>query len=359
MEILTDTLLASAINIISREKDDYDMALHGVHVHTRALRGLRRAFARYMVGEAEVGPTVLAMGALTCAMSELLANHSWDKFEAHLQGVGALIAHAGPSALNTDSARDHFYGYRAVQATFCFTYRQATFLAKKEWINFTWKKEYAYASHPLHTLLDFAFQIPVEMQIFDHDVQKDPNNLRIQLHRLRNIAAQLDEWELALETSYNGRLYSVRPAIWPGLHRQSFEFCNLAVATAFTFYTGVRVQLFNMIRDVSNQLALHDNSAKAISDLASNECLTWSRGACQCFEFFYAGNKKIVGKLICLFPFDSAWETFLRADNQGQELARELDWCKTTAQRVTEMGLPILKWRSGEPPRGDGELWPP
>jgi hypothetical protein len=357
MEILSDALLASAMNIISREKNDRDMALHGMHVHTKALHRLRRAFARYMVGEAEVGPTLLAMGALICSMSDLLANHSWDKFAAHLQGVGALIVHAGPGALNTTSARDHFYGYRSVQAAFCFTYRQATFLAKSEWINFPWKKQHAFASHPLHVLLDFAFQIPVEMEKFDRGLQNDPNVLRVQMHRLRKIAAKLDSWELNLKMSYNGHIYSKRPAIWSGLHTESFDFCNVSLATAFTFYTGVRVQLFNMIKAVSNQLGLQDDSAKSISDLASAECLNWSRSACQCFEFFYGGNKKILGKLTCLFPFDTAWETFVTHEKEGHDVARELDWCKTTALRVAEMGLPVLKWRSEEPESGNVEVW--
>lgn len=361
MEILNDALLASALTIISKEKDDRGMAMYGVHMHVKALHRLRKAFARFTAeklaaGEAKVCPTILAMGALTCAMSELLANRSWDKFAAHLQGMGALIEYAGPAALSTISSRDHFYGYRAVRAPFCFIYRQPTFLAKSEWTNFPWKKQYAPASHPLHTLLDIALQIPAEMENFDQDLQRNPNNLRAQLHRLRNIASQLDTWELDLEDSYDGRIYSTRPAVWPGLHTESFDFCDFAVAPAFTLYTGVRVQLFNLIRAVSNELILHDNTAKIISDLAKTECLSWSRSACQCFEFFYSGNRKVMGKLTCLFPFDTAWETFTRADKEGEEVARELNWCKTTAVRVTEMGLPVLRWRSDKPRSEDAEL---
>jgi hypothetical protein len=195
-------------------------------------------------------------------------------------------------------------------------------------------------------LLDIALKIPTEMENFDRDLQRNPNNLCAQLHRLRNIASQLDIWELDLKDSYDGRIYSTRPALWPGLHTESFDFCNFTVAPAFTFYTGVRIQLFNLIRAVSNELILHDDTAKIISDLANTESFNWSRSACQCFEFFYSGNRKVMGKLTCLFPFDAAWETFARADKEGEEVARELNWCKTTAMRVTEMGLPVLRWRS-------------
>lgn len=360
MEILNDALLASALTIISKEKDDRGMAMYGVHMHVRALHRLRKAFARFTAeklaaGEAKVCPTILAMGALTCAMSELLANRSWDKFAAHLEGIGALIEYAGPAALSTVSSRDHFYGYRAIHAPFCFIHRRPTFLAKSRWINFPWKKQYALATHPLHTLLDIALQTPTEMENFDQDLQKNPNDLRAQLHRLRSIASQLDSWERDLEESYDGQIYRTRPAIWPGLHTESFDFCDFAVAPAFTFYTGVRVQLFNLIRAVSNELILYDNTAKIISDLANTECLGWSRSACQCFEFFYSGNRKVMGKLMCLFPFDAAWETFVRADKEGEEVARELNWCKTVAVRVTEMGLPVLRWRSDQPGGEDAE----
>jgi hypothetical protein len=354
MDILNDALLASALTIISKEKDDRGMAMYGAYVHGRALHRLRKAFARFSAGkftagEVKICPTMLAMGALTCSMSELLANRSWDKFAAHLQGIGALIEHAGPAALSTVPSRDHFYGYRSMAAPFCFIYRHPTFLSKSEWINFSWKKQYALANHPLHTLLDVALQVPAEMEKFDQDLRKNPNRLCTQLRRLRKIASQLDSWELDLEESCGGRIYSTRPTTWPGLHTESFEFCEFIVAAAFTFYTGVRVQLFNLIRAVSNELILYDDTAKIISDLAKTECLVWSRSACQCFEFFYAGNRKIMGKLTCLVPFDAAWETFVQADKEGEEMTRELNWCKTTAERVTAMGLSVLKWRSDKP----------
>jgi hypothetical protein len=80
-----------------------------------------------------------------------------------------------------------------------------------------------------------------------------------------------------------------------------------------------------------------------MSDLANIECLERPRSTCQCFEFFCSGNKKIVVKLIFLFSFDVAWEMFVRAEKEGQEVARVLDWCKTTALRVTDLGLPVLK----------------
>jgi hypothetical protein len=358
IEILTDALLASALSLISRERHDNDMALYALHVHTKALHRLRRAFARCTAGKAEVEPTLLAMAVLTCGVSELLTNQSWDRFAAHLRGVGALIVLAGPAALNSASSQAHFYGYRPMQAAFCFIRREATFLADRKWIDFPWKKGCPHASLPLHTLLDFALQIPVEMERFDRASQENPNYFRVQLHRLRKIASQLDRWELDLKRSCNGRIYCKRPAIWPSFYLESFQFDEIAVATAFTFYTGVRVQLFNLVSAASNQLALHDSFAKTISDSADFESLAWSRSACQCFEFFYAGKKKVVGKLTCLFPFDAAWGTFVRAEKEGQDVARELDWCKATALRVTEMGLPVLRWRSKGPESADVKLWP-
>jgi hypothetical protein len=230
-------------------------------------------------------------------------------------------------------------------------------LADRKLIDFPWKKQYSFASLPLHTLLDFALQIPVEMERFDHASHENPTCLRVQLHRLRKIISQLDKWELDLKKSRNGRIYCERPANWPGFYLERFQFYEIAVASAFTFYTGVRVQLFNLIKAASNQLSLYDSSAKAISDSADIESLNWSRNACKCVEFFYAGNKRVVGKLMCLVPFDSAWETFVRAEKEGHDVARELDWCMTTALRVTEMGLPVLRWRSEDLVSGDLKLW--
>jgi hypothetical protein len=64
-------------------------------MQTRALQSLRYTLTRYQEGDMTISPTMLSLTALTCAISELIANKSWDNFNRHLLGVGALIFHGG------------------------------------------------------------------------------------------------------------------------------------------------------------------------------------------------------------------------------------------------------------------------
>lgn len=94
-EVLMESLLAASLAIVGRNRNDPDMTLHGAYMQTRALQRLRYSLTRYQEGDKTICPTMLSLTALTCAMSELIANKSWDNFNRHLLGVGALIFHGG------------------------------------------------------------------------------------------------------------------------------------------------------------------------------------------------------------------------------------------------------------------------
>jgi hypothetical protein len=123
------------------------------------------------------------------------------------------------------------------------------------------------------------------------------------------------------------------------------------VAMPFTTWCGVRVHLFDLIRQIAEDLSQYDkchDSAQLIVQAAISECLKWSRTACQCMEFFQAqkGKFKIVGRLVSLFSFDAAWDTFSRfSRTYSIDLEREVFWCRNTARRYDACGLPVLCWR--------------
>ena len=163
LEIMNDAVLASALTIVGRSRGDVDLIMRGAFVQSRALRGLRLTLQRLAAEEANTLCPMLPLQALTCAVSELLANHDWDNFASHLNGVGALIEHGGPESLRSPEVRDHFYGYRSLQAAFSFMHGHAKFLSEPEWINPSWKHEVEMARHPLHTMLDIALNLMPEM----------------------------------------------------------------------------------------------------------------------------------------------------------------------------------------------------
>jgi hypothetical protein len=83
-DLVTDALLASALTVVSQDRNDPDMALHGAYVQSRAIRRLRIALQQFAANEASYCTSMLSLAALTCAMSELLASQSWTHFSNHL-----------------------------------------------------------------------------------------------------------------------------------------------------------------------------------------------------------------------------------------------------------------------------------
>lgn len=110
MDLIGDRLLAAALSITSKEKNDIDMALHVVHVRVRVLGRLRTSCTKFMAGEGDLDSSMPLVAALTNAASEILAHKSREKFAAHLLGVIALIEIERTGTLRTAAAQDNYLG---------------------------------------------------------------------------------------------------------------------------------------------------------------------------------------------------------------------------------------------------------
>jgi hypothetical protein len=349
--LLRSVLFASALSTVGLETHDTRLLASGFQAQTRAVQKLRNALDSLAAGKTLLDTKMLAITILFCASDELIINKSWENFWKHLQGVGALIQRGGPSNLICSSARDVFYGYRAIQITFCLTQRKASFLAQPEWIDRGWNMDNALSNGRMQTMLDIAYQIPTEMQDYDESCSKSPEDLRNRIQRLRGLALQLDKWKVDMDLTCIAAPCLFKAATWPAFFTEAIDFEDLTVAMPFTTWCGVRVHLFDLIRQIAEDLSQYDkchDSAQLIVQAAISECLKWSRTACQCMEFFQAqkGKFKIVGRLVSLFSFDAAWDTFSRfSRTYSIDLEREVFWCRNTARRYDACGLPVLCWR--------------
>ncbi|KAI1610438.1 hypothetical protein EDD36DRAFT_326137 [Exophiala viscosa] len=345
-KVLMEALLAASLAIIGRDRNDEDMTLHAAYVQTRALQKLRLALSRYAEGDRTICATMLSLTALTCAMSELIANQSWDNFNRHLFGVGALIFSGGVEALNTQSAQEHFYGYRAMQAPFLFMHRQRAFLSSPEWIDFPWKKDLELAQHPLHSVLDIALKILPEIVKQDMPKKWKLSSLEERLQEAWATVEELDEWEFKLRSEHQGVIYQERSASWEGLADYCFEFELLSTAIAFSIYAAVRIHVAALIARISKDILSRDPSADVYPESAVLEALRWSRVACQCLEFFHTGDMKFTGRIVTLWPLETAWEFFAQTQIEHlMDVSTELAWCRSTAEKLTKMGIPPFQWR--------------
>lgn len=345
-KVLMEALLAASLAIVGRDQRDEDMTLQAAYVQTRALQKLRFALTRYTEGDRTISANMLSLTALTCAMSELIANQSWDNFNRHLLGVGALIFHGGVESLTTQSAQEHFYGYRAMQAPFLFMHRQRACLSSPEWIDFTWKEDLELAHHPLHSVLDIAFQILPDIVEQDMPRKWKLSCLEDRLRKAWAVVEELDGWERRLRSQDHKVVYKKRSPTWEGLHDHYFEFDLLSTAIAFSVYTAVRIHVAALIASVSEDILSRDPTADVHPELGVLEALRWSRLACQCLEFFHTGKLKLTGRIVTLWPLETAWEFFTRTQSErSMDLTTEIAWCRSTAEELASMGIPPFQWR--------------
>ncbi|KAJ9609130.1 hypothetical protein H2200_006901 [Cladophialophora chaetospira] len=346
-EVLMEALLAASLAVAGRDRNDSDMSLHGAYMQTRALQRLRYSLTRYQEGDSSICPTTLSLTALTCAMSELVANKSWDNFNRHLLGVGALIFHGGVDRLDRRAAQEHFYGYRAIQTPFLFMDRQRAFLSNPEWTHFPWRKDVELALHPLHLMLDIALKILPEIVKQDMPKKWKVTCLKERLDKAWVIVEELDEWERQLRLRHHGVLYTKMLSTWGGVYKCRLEFPDTSTAIAFAMYTAVRVHVATLIANVSDEMRLRMPMADIDSSSALLDALRWSRLACQSLEYFHTGDApKAAGRIVTLWPLETAWELFGRLHFEGSaDVSREIAWCRTTAERHTSLGIPPFQWR--------------
>lgn len=345
-EMLKDALLASSMNLIGMERNDPRLSIAAMQTQNIALRKLREGFDDYVTNRDIKKNALLSATALACSMSELLVNKSWSGYALHLKGVGALIDDAGPGALISRDARDNFFGYRTAQVPFNFLERRGSFLSRPEWINFPWRDSDPRFNRPRDTLLDIAVQIPAQMELYDKTPSRTPTFNRRQLRKLNRIVAQLNQWRTDLFEKNSDSIYTTEAAAWEGLHSEYIKFRDDTVAAAFTLYAGVRIELFSLVRQLAADLKPYDESASLILRGATQEGFKWSRIACQCLEYFFTRERKVMGKVACLFPFDCAWGTFVELqEERGANMSLELRWCQMTSERIRGEGLPVFRVR--------------
>ncbi|KAE9365119.1 hypothetical protein N431DRAFT_430646 [Stipitochalara longipes BDJ] len=345
-EMLKDALLASSLNLIGMESDDSRLSIAAMQTQNKALRQLREGFDDYIASRDVRKNALLSATALACSMSELLVNKSWTGYALHLKGVGALIEDAGPAALTSRDSRDNFFGYRTAQVPFNFLERRGSFLNRPEWIKFPWRDSDPRFNQPRDTLLDIAVQIPFQIELYDKTPNRTPNWNRRQLRKLNRIVTQLNQWKTDLFEKYSDSIYTTEATAWEGLHSEYIKFRDDTVAAAFTLYAGVRIELFALVRRLAADLKSHDESAALILRGATQEGFKWSRIACQCLEYFFTRERRVMGKVACLFPFDCAWGTFVELqEERGANMSLELRWCQNTAERIEGSGLPVFRVR--------------
>ena len=344
--VLIEAALAAALAIAGRDGDNQAMPLYATHVQNRALRRLRCCLRQYEQGESSVDAVLLSLTALTCAMSELAANQSWDNFNRHLLGIGALISHSGLAMLKSPAGLENFHGYRALQIPFLFMNRHTTFLSSSEWMKFPFRGAKSTAFDPLQSLVDIALSILPDIVKQDVATKINLPLLSEKLQRAMEVMAELDSWERRLRKRHQSALYVEIPAIWQGLHDLTFEFVVPSAAIAFAMYTALRIHVASFMATVSEEIHSLKHEAWVDPNMAVQQALYWCHIACQCVESFHVTAADSGGRIVSLWPLETAWELFSRLGTEkSMDMSKETAWCRSVAERLALLGIPPYRWR--------------
>lgn len=224
--------------------------------------------------------------------------------------------------------------------------RQKAFLCNPEWTDFPWKKDVEVAQRPVHSMLDIA------LTVLPHIVKQDmPRKwkltcLKARLNKTWAILHELEDWEDRLRSQNDGVMYNEVPSTWGGAYRHRFEFPGPSTAVAFAMYAAVRVHVACLLASVSEEILSREPTANVHPSSCTLEALRWSRLACQSLEYFDTGLPKVAGRIVTLWPLETAWEFFGRLQREDSvDVSQEIAWCRSAAAKYATLGIPPFQWR--------------
>jgi len=81
--------------------------------------------------------------------------------------------------------------------------------------------------------------------------------------------------------------------------------------------------------------------SRSMEDL-NQMALDAARRICSAFEYFFEDDKKRTGRMVALFPFETAYRTFKKhaSDGDGNDCRRELLFCEMVNEKLCSEGIP-------------------
>lgn len=341
--ILNDAIIGMALNLISLEKEDQKLAVRALDLQTKSLRRLRDGFDAYVKARYSSNCFLLLATAMIFSTSELLVTKSWPNFSQHISGIGALIEHCGLDWLGSALGQNTLFGYRSHQLVFSLINRRVSFLSQPEWCDFPGRNEHELGNHPFQKLFDIIYKIPSHMEAFDNMEEKSFEWLKCQMRDMLEIESQLDRWESELPATASHSHFATVPAILEGLHSKSIDFCNPVTAVCFTLFAGVKVTVLNMMLRILEAAERYNQGVPSSLREKPNELLRWSRVVCQCLEYFFARDQRVVGTSYAAYSFITAWEALARLSrSHGMNLDGDLEWCNRVSEKLEDFEFTML-----------------
>jgi hypothetical protein len=302
-----------------------------------------------------------------------MANRSYSSLLRHLDGVGALLRARGIKNITTSTSRRTFYEYRSIKLSLDLATRRASFLSTLEWIDPPWKALEPHSANNLQTVSDIAFRIPLAMEKLDHahnalhlkipDVGWDDAILRSLILEALSIHSALEKWVYRLSSDRQPPYYTTRPARTTkssiidsimNIYPISFEFPNWDSASSFVYHSMSQIYINSLLLDLEHlaQTSSPPGSKMGLPQINARELIEQSIECadriCQSIEYFLEDNKRLIGRMVVLAPFETTRSLFNQLSKSGTgnaekdiSLLEKVGFCDAVTQRIKDSGLPI------------------
>ncbi len=373
---LGHSMAAMSLSLVGAERKNSNMHKSAMVEYQRALKQLNSDLSMVLSGsnDGQSDTSGLQLACFACSIFELVNNGSFMNLVHHMSGIGLLIQHGASGSLKTSLGRDVLYEYRLIDITICLSVRKDSFLSRREWIDFPWKSTHPQATSLLHTVVDIAYGIPPIMTTFDRTQHAASEAaLRSMLVSLLKIRADLEDWEIRVNTECGTNIYHFAPSQWfhaclTKVFPYTFDFCNFPTATALLFCWTFKVRLLGLADEIRRRLRkllcvaprgtvtsqFQQSTLNEIDTEIENdniECIYYARLICQALEYFFASDKRLIGRFCALLPFETAFLAFRTIAGhlcdgrmyQGSDLSAELAFCEWMGDvKFKGEGLPSL-----------------
>jgi hypothetical protein len=261
----------------------------------------------------------------------------------------------------------------------------------------------AHTTTPLQLLLDIAYLVPPLMEQFDSigtqtlDQNRSPESVpRIRsqsiqqilsrlLRSAQSILRRLKTWEAGLQNHDEGvQLFISRFSSWSNASRDqdeslcgkifavSYTFPSFELAAALVYHEAVKIFVLELIGDIKQYIenrlegfscsvaagpntmgkaddmikggiagtTSEDISLRSVADL-HQASLDAARQICSSLEYFFERDKKMIGRMVALFPFETAHRIFKKHGiaGAGNGCRRELLFCDMVNERLQTEGI--------------------
>lgn len=212
----------------------------------------------------------------------------------------------------------------------------------------------------LSRLLCFAQSILRKIETWKANLQNHDEEVQLYISRLSSWSnAPRDQDELL-----RGKIFAV-----------SYTFPSFELAAALVYHEATKIFVLELIGDITrhirdrfeelsspvtagpNTISEADNAINGVlagtisedislgsaADLRQTS-LDAARQICSSLEYFFEQDKKVVGRLVSLFPFETAHRAFKKYGSAGDRngCRRELLFCEMVAERLQREGIPTI-----------------